>query len=238
MPGDYFDIPCPPELEDEAWMIEAGGEMPEVSLAESLGHLGRVAPQGLRCLRAVAARRYLVIIRRDLEPDNRGATHFRGLERALANLKRLEGFLAGLGWEMPPALRQDMGRGLLRYLRAEAAELAAGRGYVTCRESEVRELAARLGKDPRQAAGLVAAGQGLPYLDFLGLAALKRIAHVAGRLRRQQSSDAVNLEVLGPDDRVKAAATLELTGPAGPDPEARERAELVWRLARAGRSGA
>lgn len=214
-------------------MIESGGEMPEVSLAESLQHLGPVDSEGLRCLQAAVARRYLAMIRRDLDPGNRGASHFRGVERALANLRRLENFLSRVGWELPAAEREALGRELTCYMLAEEAELAAGRGYVTCRPEELRELLSRLGRDPGQAAALAAAGRGLPLLDFLGLAALGRISGVAGRLRRRQleDEDQVCLEVIDDSGRVKAAAVLSLSGPAGPDPQAHQRARLVWRLA-------
>lgn len=230
-----FAVQCPPRLEDEALLIESGGEMPEVSLAESLAYLEAVDRAGLTCLEAAAARRYFHMVARDLDPENRGAPHFRGLERASANLGRLERFWRRCGWELGGEQAGRLAGLLKQYLAAEAAEIAGGRGYATCRAEEARLLAARLGVDLGPFARALRRMEGLPMLDFVGLAALARLQGAPGPLRRRYGEGAVHIEVLGPDGRVINGARLSLLGVDGPDPEAHERAELVWALASAGR---
>jgi hypothetical protein len=222
---------CPPHLDDEALLIETSGEMPEVALAESLLHLGAVSAEDEDCLRGAVVRGYLHIIRRDLDPANVGASSFRGSERALANYRRLLGFLARVQGDLDPATLSGLARGLDQYLGAEEAGLAKGRPYATCRAEDVRELAGELGLDLRPWAPLLARLEDLPAVDFLGLRALKRMEGVHGRLLRRERRGYMHLEVQDAAGRVKAGTALPLAGPDGAhSPENLARVELVCRL--------
>ena len=224
--------PCPAHLEDEALLIETSGEMPEVALAESLLHLGPVSPQEEDCLRGAAVRGYLGIIARDLEPANVGLSSFRGLERALANYGRLQGFLARVAGGLDPATWAGLAGRLKAYLGAEQEALGAGRAYATCRARDAAGLIQALGLDPAPWAELLARLEGMPAPDFLGLRALKRLEGARGILRRRERAGMIYLEVTDAQDRVVAGAALPLAGPDGtPDPENRARADMVcWLL--------
>lgn len=223
---------CPPHLEDEAWLIETAGEMPEVALAESRHHLGQVDQAELACLQGAAVRGYWRIIARDLDYANLGRSLFRGLERALQNLLRLKAYLARLGWRWPAGAGVEL-RGMLSgYLTAEAAALAGGRAYASAAPETVRDLASELDLDLKPWAGLLAQAAVRPVPDFRGLAALARLAAPGAATKRRRERDGAALvEVLDAQGRTLAQASLPLAGAAGgEDPENRERLELVWSL--------
>ncbi len=224
------EFPCPPHLEDEALLVEQSGELPELALQESLMHTGPWDAEEELAMRAAAVRAYLAIIRRDLDPANLGRACFRGLERALVNLGRLERFLGREDWELPEDVRDELGEALGRYLEAEGRALAGGRSYASAEPEVAARLLERLGREPERFAGVLELMAGRPAPDFLGLVALRRLAAsgvVAKRRRRE--GPAVVLELLGADGQVLRRARLPWLGPGGGvDPEARRRVELVW----------
>lgn len=225
---------CPPHLEDEAWLIETAGEMPEVALAESRHQLGSVDPAELACLRGAAVRGYWRIIVRDLDYAQVGGSSFRGLERGLQNLLRLKAYLARLEWTWPAESAAELGGMLAAYLDAEAAALAGGRAYASAEAATVCDLAAELGLDLAPRAPLLAAMAALPVPDFRGLSALARLAPAvasgAAKLRREQEGVAT-LAVLDASGQALAQVTMPLIGAAGvEDPELRQRFETAWGL--------
>lgn len=233
MPTSRIDLPCPERLEDEALLIETSGEMPEVALQESLGQLEALSGEELDCLRAAAARAYLRLIRRDLDPAAVGLNHFRGLERAGENLARLRRYLDKLGWELPPATAEELGQALLAYLREEGEALGRGRAWASARADHARSLAAALGLDPAPLEPVLELMARRPAPDFRGLACLRRLGvRGAARKRRREGDGACLLEVLGDDAAtVLARASLPLKGPdEREDPECRRRLEMVWSL--------
>jgi hypothetical protein len=232
--SNHLDAPCPDHLEDEAFIIETSGEMPEVALAESLLHLGHVEPEELDCLRAATARGYLRLLARDFDPGAVGKSHFRGLERAWDNLARLQGFLARVGWELGPVASDLAGR-LAAFLAAEELGLKRGRGYAACSREQVLALAGELGLSLGRWEGLLERLSSLPCPDFRALAALGKLdaREAAAKGRREENGNLV-LEVMdGRKGEVLAQARLPLLGPSGKeDPANRRRAELVWELLR------
>lgn len=233
MPTSLIESPCPERLEDEAFLIETSGEMPEVALQESLGQLGPLEEAELDCLRAAAARAYLRLIRRDLDHAAVGLSHFRGLRRVGENLERLRRYLAKLGWEMPPTLLRELGESLAAYLRAEERALAQGRAYASASPEQARALLAELGVDPAPLEPALALMAARPAPDFRGLATLRRLAAPGAAYKRRAEGEGVcRLEVLGAaSGEPLARASLPLTGPdEREDPECRARLETVWSL--------
>lgn len=224
--------PCPSRLEDEAWLIETAGEMPEVALHESLHHLGEVTPGELDCLRGAVVRAFLRLLARDLDHANLGQPHFRGLERAWRNWSRLEGFLGRCGWEPPAGLREWARQALAAHLEAEAEALADGRGYASASGAVVAGLAGELGLDLTPWQETLARMSSLPLPDFRGLTALVRLGSApAAAKRRQEREGKLVLEALDDQGRAVAAASLALAGPSGAEePGLRAQAEMVWGL--------
>lgn len=79
-----------------------GGEIPEVYFWNSYFWLTERPPSGLglklnseelKYLKRAVLERYLFIIKRDLSYENIGTPAYRGIERALVNIKRLKKFL-------------------------------------------------------------------------------------------------------------------------------------------------
>lgn len=223
---------CPPHLEDEAWLIETSGEMPEVALHESLHHLGALSPAELDCLRGAVVRAYLRLLDRDLDHDHLGQPHFRGLERAWQNWLRLGGFLGRLGWNWPEELPEQARQALARHLDAEAAALAAGRAYASASPETVAGLARELGLDLAPWREALAELSQKPLPDFKGLTALARLGRVPARAkRRREEAGKLIIETLDDAGQVAAMASLALLGPTGSeDPALRAQAELVWDL--------
>ena len=230
MPGNPFSRPCPPELEDEAFLIENAGEMPEVALAESRLVTGPLFPPEEQALAAACARGYYNIIRRDLTYRNLGHYSFRGLERAQVNLARLTGFLKRLNWGMPREAVLILARDLENYLTAEQKALEAGRSYASATPEQVKGLCAFLGLELGPWQGLLQRMAELPAPDFLGLKALARLAVPGAAFKRLTPADGlIALELMGEDGSVLKAALLPLQGPGeGRDPEAEKRLQKVW----------
>lgn len=223
---------CPPHLEDEAWLIETSGEMPEVALHESLHHLGALSPAELDCLRGAVVRAYLRLLTRDLDHANLGQPHFRGLERAWQNWRRLAGFFERIGWNWPEGLVYQARRSLSEHLDAESAALAAGRPYASTSPEAVAGLAEDLGLDLAHWRETLANLARLPLPDFKGLTALARLSRVPAQAKRRQEREGkLVMETLDGSGQVVGAASLALEGPAGgEDPNLRAQAELVWGL--------
>ena len=230
----FFKAPCPGHLSDEILLIETSGEMPEVALADSIHQMSPLSERDLACLRAAAARAYETLIRRDLDPANLGRASFRGLDRALANISRLNAYLVKLTWAWPAGLKKSLACELADYLAAEAAALAAGRPYASAPAEVVCALAHGLGLAPRVWQALSERMEALPWLDFLGLRAMKSLEVTDGAAKRRGQKGGLHImEIVDENQRPLARAALPALDAAGrPDPEARARADLVWSLLR------
>ena len=232
MNAEYFNIDCPEELEDEVFMIETAGEMPEVALAESLEALGGIEDAWRKCLEAAVGRSYAAMISRDLDPDNVGLSHYRGLGRDLANIGRLEAFLAKCGGSMPKDLIHSLARQLCRYLEAENQALANGRKYSSADPRHVARLCEVLRVDLGGFEGLETRISTLPALDVMGLIKLRALEDAGGQYkRRQDQAGQVLIEILDGQGRVVQSNALGILGPRDEnDPAMMRRAELVWSM--------
>jgi len=97
------------EVLHEADLIKhEGGETPEISFWNSFFYLTDPPPKGSGLtlteeesllLKKAVIERYLKIIKRDLTPDNINKSFYRGIERAIINIKRLKNFAEKEGLE-------------------------------------------------------------------------------------------------------------------------------------------
>lgn len=97
------------EVLDEAELIlYEGGEIPEVRFWNSFFYLTSPPPEGLglklteeelKTLKTAVLNRYILIIERDLTYEFIDKHFYRGIGRAVTNLKRLKNFLKNSGLE-------------------------------------------------------------------------------------------------------------------------------------------
>ncbi len=232
MNTEYFNNDCPEELEDEVFMIETAGEMPEVALAESLEALGVIENSWRKCLEAAVARTYIAMISRDFNPDNVGLSHYRGLGRALANIGRLETFLAKCGDSLPKGLVDSLSRQLWRYLENENQALADGRKYISAAPRHITRLCEVLRLDMSELRVLGDGMSALPALDVMGLIKLRALEDAGGQYkRRRDGAGQVLIEILDGQGRVAQTNAMSTLGPRDEnDPAMMRRAELVWSM--------
>ena len=146
-------------IEEEAFLIERSGEIPEVALYSAIHYLTedpegprlRLEAEELRLLHRAVMDRYLFIILRDLTPRNRDKSIYRGVERAIINWSRLRSFADkwGYGWE--EELKKV--RGAARaFLRQEIADVKSGsrRSCVNCTADELRRFLQELGVEDEE----------------------------------------------------------------------------------------
>ncbi len=96
------------EIKEEAEIIRHAGEIPEVAFWNSLHYLTedpegpglKLTQEEENYLKKAIVDRYLVIIKRDLTYENKGKSHYRGLERAITNWKRLSAFAEREGFAL------------------------------------------------------------------------------------------------------------------------------------------
>lgn len=141
-------------IEEEAFIIEHSGEIPEVALHSSLYYLEEDAEgPGLRLdeedvlpLKLAVTRRYRVIILRDLTPDNRDKSIYRGLARCAVNWQRLHKFCVreNLNYQ---EIKLETADALQKFLANELADVkSSGRGSsVNCSSGELESLVVSLG---------------------------------------------------------------------------------------------
>ncbi len=135
-------------------MVQHSGEIPEVTLHEALYHLTRdpdgpclvLEPEDVLPLKHAVVRRYRTIILRDLDPENRDKSIYRGLARCLANWQRLHKFCIKeeIDYE---EIREEAAAGLVKFLDNEVGDVTSGcrESCVNCCDNELAELAGSLG---------------------------------------------------------------------------------------------
>lgn len=116
-------------LEDELLLVRHSGEIPEVALHASLHYLRddangpglQLAAQEIQALEAGAIARYQEIILRDLNPENRKLSLFRGIRRANHNWYRFVRFSDKIGMSHQD-FRDRAANALLHYLQVALVE--------------------------------------------------------------------------------------------------------------------
>jgi hypothetical protein len=116
-------------LEDEWYHVRYSGEIPEVALHSSIHFLTEdsegpeihLDEKSLRYLQGAAVSRYREIILRDITPENRETTIYRGVLRTIANWRRLKRFCHRHELSYG-GLKDEIGRQLLVFLNNEIEE--------------------------------------------------------------------------------------------------------------------
>ena len=136
-------------IEEEIFIIQAEGEIPEVAFHNAVHHLCSapggpgliLAQKEFNALKQAVADRYRTIILRDLTPSNRDRSLYRGLERSAANWERLESFARREGFDLA-VVREEVASVLLHFIHREAHDVATGRRAccVNCTADRLRAL--------------------------------------------------------------------------------------------------
>jgi hypothetical protein len=140
-------------LEEEIIIVRNSGEIPEVALHGSLYYLTE-DPEGPRLslteqevviLKGKVIERYQEIIMRDLNPDCRDLSMYRGLKRCMANWRRLKIFCRREGRDLNQ-IREETGAALLNFLAREIEDVRSGARTTSlnCRLAELADFARQL----------------------------------------------------------------------------------------------
>ena len=141
-------------LSEEAFLILKSGEVPEVAYYGSIHYLTEdpegphlnIEPRDLISLEEAVAQRYRTIILRDLMPENRDKSLYRGLKRCAANWKRLINFSDKRSIDIS-SIRKEVTEALKDFLRQEIMDVSSGKRKtcINCSYSVLTELAYGLG---------------------------------------------------------------------------------------------
>lgn len=141
-------------LEDEVLIVRHSGEIPEITYHATVHYLCSdpsgpgmtLTREEILFLQDAALARAREIVLRDLDPDNRDLSIYRGLKRSIYNWQRLLAFAERLDRserDFSAKVRQALGI----FLERERQDVAAGRrpSSVNCTAKELAGFAAALG---------------------------------------------------------------------------------------------
>lgn len=120
-------------IEDEWYLVRYSGEIPEIALNSSFYFLSRdkngpglelTGEQVLR-LKIAARDRFHEIILRDMIPENRDKTIYRGIHRSIANWERYLQFCSRQGLD-PGDFKREVADQLLHFLEVHHYEVCNG----------------------------------------------------------------------------------------------------------------
>ncbi len=144
-------------FEDEMIIVRNSGEIPEVTLHGSLHYLTKdPAGPGLKILAedrlilaSQALKRYEEIILRDLDPENRDKTIYRGLARSVVNWERCQKFCLAEKLDSNP-IRIGTAKALATFLHRESEDIKAGirTCCLNCPVEMVADFVEELGLSP------------------------------------------------------------------------------------------
>ncbi|MBU2537839.1 MAG: hypothetical protein KKH22_05330 [Proteobacteria bacterium] len=146
-------------LAEEILIVRHSGEIPEIAFHGSLYYLCE-DPDGPQLtltekerdiLRRQVVARYRDILLRDLNPENRDATIYRGLKRCIFNWERLGKFCKRQGMTVED-VRQEIAGALRSFLHQEANEVRAGfrQSCLNCTKEELAVFAGAIGVRPEE----------------------------------------------------------------------------------------
>lgn len=145
-------------ISNEWFVVRHSGELPEVALHSSLHFLTEadegpkifLAAEQLRELQEAALERYKEIILRDLQPENRDTTIYRGVKRSIINYRRYRQFCRRQGLEAVTGFMEEVAAALLLFLLAEAEDAGntTRQPTLNCSFHELHDFAVELGLEP------------------------------------------------------------------------------------------
>jgi len=145
-------------IADELLMLRHSGEIPEIAMYQSLHYL-REDPDGpkledipeeaLRRLHRAVFDRYRVIVLRDMKPENRDLSLYRGVARSIINYSRLERFCQLENMDISE-VAVEAGVFLKKFLDQELDDVQSGRreSCINCTYSDLLAFARKLGLEP------------------------------------------------------------------------------------------
>lgn len=141
-------------LENEWFVVRHSGEIPEIAYHSSVFYLteaqdGPKFPPSeidFASLREAARERFREIILRDILPENRSATIYRGVKRTIVNYHRFQNFCKRQGLN-EHEYAEEVAASLLLFLGTESVEAAKGTrsSAMNCSFDELNEFAVKVG---------------------------------------------------------------------------------------------
>ncbi len=136
-------------VEDEWYNVRHSGEIPEIALHSSLHYLTEdsdgpkilLTEKERDFLLDAAQARYEEIILRDINSDNRDATSYRGVLRAICNWRRLKRFCQRHN-KNADLVKNSVATGLTTFLYREVEEVCQGTrsSSINCTYEELRSF--------------------------------------------------------------------------------------------------
>ncbi len=140
-------------LEDEWYQVRYAGEIPEIAFHSAIYYLteDKDGPQLILSkddhsyLLSAAAARYFDIITRDISPENRDTTAYRGVLRTIANWRRYKRF-CDRHQMSEDSIKQEIRNQLKRFLANELIEVRSGsrRSCINCTFEELHSFGVEL----------------------------------------------------------------------------------------------
>ncbi len=144
-------------IEEEALIVRHSGEIPEIALHSSLYYITEdkegpglsLVDEERKVLYEAVLTRHKEIILRDLDPENRDKTLYRGVARTIANRQRFLNLCQRLGYDCL-SFDSQIADALVLFLQQETEDVATGRrsSSINCDLDELRTFVAELGLDP------------------------------------------------------------------------------------------
>jgi hypothetical protein len=147
-------MPADEHLDNEWFVVRHSGEIPEIALHAARHYLTEaedgprmtLTPEQWKVLLEAAGERYREIILRDMQPENRDSSVYRGLARSIVNFQRFECFCRRQGLDVQQFSR-EVAISLLLFLAAEAVDVAKGEraSCINCTFRELNDFARKVG---------------------------------------------------------------------------------------------
>ncbi len=142
-------------IEDELLMLRHSGEIPEIAFHSSVYFLCKdpegpglehIPDDALAKMKKAVFERYRVIVLRDMKPENRDLSIYRGLARSIMNYSRLEHFCSAEALDISDITREAAVY-LKKFLVHEVDDVKSGRRgtCINCTYVELLDFASRLG---------------------------------------------------------------------------------------------
>ncbi len=142
-------------VDDEILMLRHSGEIPEIAFHQSLYYLcedpegpclSEIPEEALQKMKEAVFSRYRVIVLRDMKPENRDLSIYRGVARSIVNYHRLRRFCEIEGMDIS-VVRKEAGEHLLNFLCQELKDVQGGarKSCMNCSWEDLTGFAQELG---------------------------------------------------------------------------------------------